>query len=134
MFQLQVLSPTGEVFNDQIDELTVPTARGEISVLQNHASLVSKLTEGTLTIRKSGEETIIAIIGGFLEVKNEVMTILSDYAIPASSIQVAQIKEAKRKAEELLSKKESNANIIIAQKELQKSILALKVADKLKMH
>lgn len=134
MFQLQILSPLGEVFNDSVEEVSLPTENGEISLLTHHTPLFSKLAEGTLTIKKAGKQTVIAIVGGFLEVGDELVTVLSDYAIKAENIQIAKAEEAKKRAEEFIANKQSTADLIMAEKELQKSLLELKVAGKAKHH
>lgn len=134
MFQLQILSPLGEVFNESVDEALLPTDKGEIAILPHHIPLFSKLTEGTITIIKGGKNTVIAIVGGFLEVKNDVVTILSDYAIKAENIQIARALEAKKQAEEFITNKQGTADLIMAERQLQKSLLELKVADKMKHH
>lgn len=132
MFRLQILSPLGEVFNDGADEVTLPTDRGEISILQNHIPLFSKLTDGTVTIKRGGKNTVIAVVGGFLEVKDNLVSILSDYAIKAENIEIAKAQNAKKRAEEFISNKQSTADLIMAEKELQKSLLELKVAGKMR--
>lgn len=134
MFELQIISPLGEVFHDNVEEVTLPTDKGEISILQNHIPLFSKITEGTMNIKKSGKNTVIAIVGGFLEVRNSIVTILSDYAIKAENIETAKAMEAKKRAEEFLANKQSTADLIMAEKQLQKSLLELKVAGKHKQH
>lgn len=132
MIDLQVLSPQGSIFSDSVDAIVLPTDKGEIEVLENHAPLYSRLTEGIIEIKKGSKNTRIAVTGGFIEVKNNNVSILSDYAIPAESIQVARAQEAKKKAEELIEKHESDMDILVAEKELQKSIMELKVAEKIK--
>lgn len=134
MFELQILSPTGEIFHDNVDEALLPTDRGEIAILPHHVPLYSKLIEGTVTIKKAGKNTVIAIVGGFLEVNKSVVTILSDHAIKAENIQTARALEAKKLAEQIIANKQSTADLIMAEKELQKSLLELKVADKYKHH
>ena len=132
MFELAILSPLGEIFNDSVDEVCLPTDNGEISILSHHISLFSKLSEGILTIKKGNKKTVIAIIGGFLQVENDSVTILSDYAIKAEDIQTARALEAKKRAESFMTDKQSTADLIMAERELQKCILELKIADKLK--
>lgn len=132
MFQLQILSPVGEVFNDTVDEVSLPTEKGEISILTHHINLFSKILEGTITIKKGGKDTVIAVVGGFLEVTKDKVSILSDFAIRAENIEIAKANEAKRRAEEFLANKQSTADLIMAERELQKSLLELKVADKMK--
>lgn len=134
MFALQILSPEGKIYEDSVDEVQLPTSKGEISILTHHVPLFAKITEGTLTVKKGGKNTIIAILGGFLEVKKDVVMILSDYAIKAESITAARALEAKKLAEEIIKNKQSTADLIMAEKNLQKSLLELKVADKIKHH
>jgi F-type H+-transporting ATPase subunit epsilon len=134
MFELQILSPTGEVFHESVDEALLPTSKGEIAILPHHIPLFSKLSEGTITVKKGGKETLIAIVGGFLEVKSEIVTILSDFAIKAENIQVARAQEAKKQAEDFLANKQGTADLIMAERQLQKSLLELKVAEKIKHH
>jgi len=132
MFQLQILSPIGEVYQDTVNEVTLPTMNGEITVLSHHTALFSKLQEGTITIKKGGKEIIIAVVGGFAEIKNDLVTILSDFAIKAEDIQTARAKEAQKMAEDLIKNKLSTADLLMAEKQLQKSLLELKVADKIR--
>lgn len=134
MFEFKILSPEGQVFSDSVDEVVLPTPTGEIAVLTHHVPLFSKLSEGVITIKKSGKKTIIAVLGGFLEVKSDTALVLSDYAIKAESIQTARASEAKKLAEEMLKSKQTTAELLMAEKKLQKSLLELKVADKMKHH
>jgi F-type H+-transporting ATPase subunit epsilon len=133
MFQLTILSPLGQIYNDTVDEVTLPTDKGDISILPHHTPLFSKLAEGIMTINKGGKKQVIALVGGFLEVGDKV-TVLSDHAIKAEDIQTAKALEAKKRAEEFIQNKQSTADLIMAEKELQKSLLELKVADKMKHH
>ncbi len=132
MFQLQVLSPLGTIFDDSVEEVILPTDQGEIAILPQHVPLFAKLTEGTMTIKKSGKNTIIALIGGFLEVKKGSVTVLSDHAIKAENIEVAKALEAKKKAEELMKNKENEEDFALATKELARSIMELNAAEKMK--
>lgn len=133
MFQLQILSPVGDIFNDSVDEVSLPTDKGEITILSNHIPLFSKVSEGTINVIKNNKHTVYAVIGGFLEVsKDNTVTILSDYAVKAENIEIAKATEAKKRAEEFLKDKQSTADLLMAEKELQKSLLELKVADKIK--
>lgn len=133
MFQLTILSPLGQIYNDTVDEVTLPTDKGDISILPHHTPLFSKLAEGIMTINKGGKKQVIALIGGFLEVGDKV-TVLSDHAIKAEDIQTAKALEAKKRAEEFIQNKQSTADLIMAEKQLQKSLLELKVADRIKHH
>lgn len=131
-FFLEIVSPEGIVFEGDVEKITLQTNVGEITVLPHHVSLFTKLAEGEVTIHADGKKTHIAVSGGFLEVKENKATILSDYAIRAESIEIAKAEERKRKAENVLQEKAENTDFILAQKDLRKSILELKVAQNVK--
>lgn len=131
-FTFEVFSPQGEVYSDSVREVSVPTDKGEITILPNHVSIFTKLTEGEIKIYTPKEERSIAVVGGFLEVKDNKVTVLSDYAVKAENLQIA-IAEAKAKRhQEALSQQESGINFSLLEKELQRSLLELKVASKIK--
>lgn len=131
-FNLEIISPEGQVFAGPAESVTIPTYKGEITVLPHHAQLFTKLSEGEVRIKQGGRETTIVIAGGFLEVKNSSVHILSDYAIRAESIQMAKAEERKRQAEEKLKQKLDNREFTVADKDLRLSILELKVAQKIR--
>lgn len=129
---LQIVSPDGVIFEGIADELLVPTPKGQIGILPHHVNLYSNLSEGEIIIKKGGKEKFIAILGGFLEVGVDKVTIVTDYAVEAESIQVAHAKEAKQRAETALKEQKSKVDFIIADRDLKRSILELKVADRIK--
>lgn len=132
MFQIEIYSPEGMIFGGTVEEAVFPTEYGEITVLSNHVSIFSKLLDGQIHINSKGKTTNIAITGGFLEVKEGTVTVLSNYAIKAENIQVARAQAAKKRAEDLMKNKKSQVDFLLAERELKKSILELKVAGKLK--
>lgn len=127
---LHILSPEATVYDDIVDEVILPTQKGEIAVLPQHVALFTKLAQGELKVKKGNSENTIIIFGGFLEVQNNHVTVLSDYAIRAESIEVAKAEEAKKRAEEVMRNKGENVDFVLAEKELQKSLLTLKAAEK----
>lgn len=131
-FFFEVISPDGILFQDEAYEVSLPTPTGEITILPHHAALVTKLSEGEVKIYQEGKEKYIAIIGGFLEIKDNKVRLLSDYAIRTESIEVAKAEERKRRAEEKIKDKKDNTDFIIAEKDLRKSILELKVSQNIK--
>lgn len=132
-FSLEVLSPQGQVFHENVKQVSVPTIKGEITILPHHTALFVKLTEGEMKIETSKGERIIAVVGGFLEIKDNVVTILSDYAVKAESIQAALSDAKKKRIEELMKQKESGFEFALHEKELQRLLLELKISSKVKM-
>lgn len=130
---LEIITPEKVVYSDKVTEVLIPTEKGQIGVLPNHVGLFAKVVPGELIIRKGSNEQVIAITGGFLEVSQEKINILADYAVRAENIEVAKAMEAKERAEELMKQKESNENNAVLEAQLRRAILELKVANKLKV-
>lgn len=69
--QLKIVSLKEVVYNDYVDFVTLPTKAGEITVLPNHAPLISHLAKGTIRVRRGGfegQQKPFEIDGGFMEV------------------------------------------------------------------
>ncbi len=124
---LLIVSPEGEVFSGPADEAVFPTVLGEIAVLPGHMPIFTKLSEGEVLIKKGGEETSVTITGGFLEVTEGKVNVLADYAIRSDEIEIEKAEQARKRAEDALR---SEKGLTLAEKELKKSMLELKIADK----
>ena len=127
---LEIITPTKVVLSEEVDEVTLPTVNGEISILPNHVNLLTKVKPGEMVIHQNGKTTLFAITGGFLEIANNHVNILADHAIQAADIEIAEAERAKERAEKAMKEKGTDQDFRIAQAELQKSILELKVARK----
>lgn len=131
-FHLEILTPDGIIYSDEVDEAIIPTTKGLVAILPHHVPLYSKLAEGETIIKKGGKEKYIAVLGGILEVGKNKVSILSDYAVPAESIIVAHALEAKKRAEIAQKEKQNETDFQVSNMELRKSILELKVARNIK--
>lgn len=131
-FTLEIITPDGIIYNEEVAEVMLPTPKGQITILPHHVALFAKLVEGEIVIKKNGKESLMAVLGGIAEVSNNSVKILSDYAIRADTIVMARAQEAKKRAEEALLNKKSNEDFALLDQDLKKSILELKVAEKMK--
>lgn len=130
---LEIITPEGVIFTDDVSEVVVPGSEGELGILSGHIALFAKLKPGEIMVKKGMETYFLAVTGGFLEVLNDNVNILADYAVRAESIEIAKVEEAKKRAEKLLEEKKDVIDATIAQAELQRTILELKVARRRKM-
>jgi F-type H+-transporting ATPase subunit epsilon len=98
--QVELVSPELILFSGEADMVVCRTSDGDIAFLANHAPLIGALGIGPVRIY-SGERVIehAAVHGGFVEVSNNRVTILSDVAELASQIEVRRAEEAKARAE-----------------------------------
>ena len=69
--QLKIVSLKEVVYNDYVDSVTLPTKSGEITVLPNHAPLISHLASGTIRAKSAGQQKPFEIDGGFMEVTSD---------------------------------------------------------------
>jgi F-type H+-transporting ATPase subunit epsilon len=128
--RLDIVTAEQLVFSDDVDIVVAPGIDGEMAILPRHAPLMTMLQPGELRVRKGGEETFMAITGGFLEVRPDRVTILADAAERAEEIDAARAEEAKRRAEERLSGKISETDMVRAEAALRRSLLRLRIAEK----
>lgn len=129
---LEVITPEKVILKEEVDEIVVQTTTGEITILPNHEDLLTKLKEGEMLIKKHGKITYFALTGGFLEVSQNKVNILADYAIRAEDIEIAKAEEAKERAQKKLKEHQEEKEFIVADAELKKAILELKIARKIK--
>lgn len=132
---LEIITPEKVVYEGEVAEIYIKTADGPLGIFPHHINLFSKVVPGELKLKVGGHEQFMALTSGFLEVSNNKVTILADYAVPADEIQVEKAMEAKKRAEELLKKKETlitEREFAAAEAELAKAIVELQVANRRK--
>jgi F-type H+-transporting ATPase subunit epsilon len=130
---LEIITPLKIVLSEEVDEVTLPTVDGEISILPNHVNLLTKVVPGEMVVKKGVHSDLFAVTGGFLEIANNHVNILADYAIPAEDIEIAKVEEAKERAQKAMKEKLNEEDFRVANAELAKSLLQLKVARKRKV-
>ncbi len=114
-----------------IDEVVAPGADGEFAVLPQHAAFITTLAPGEMRIIRSGQdEEIMAITGGFFEVRNDRVVILADAAERADEIDIARAEAARRRAEEALRERVELADLAQTQAALMRALARLRVAER----
>jgi len=100
--RLRVVTPERLLLDEEVDEVTAPGTEGEFGVLPNHITFLSSLQPGRLSYKQGGQVRFLAVSGGFAEVRDNVVTILTDSAEFADEIDVERARAALRAAEESL--------------------------------
>ncbi len=110
--QLTIATPIKTVYEAQVDQVTVTTTSGEITLLPRHIPLVTTLKTGQVMVKINGEEEYMAIDGGVLEMRpdNQVL-ILSDKSERADEIDHEQAQKAYEAAAQAMENKENLADI-----------------------
>ncbi len=126
---LQIITPEKIAYQGEADGVTIPTKNGEITVLANHIPIISTMKHGELLIKNGNEEISMAVCNGFIEVKNNKITIMTDIAERVQEIDEQKAKEAKKRAEDLLKEKDRLSDVAFADATviLEKSLARIKV-------
>ncbi len=128
---VHVVTAEREIYTeDGVDEVIAPGIEGELTVLPQHAPLLTMIRPGILRLVKGGDETDVAITGGFLEVKDDRVTILADAAERAEEIDTVRAEEARRRAERTLEERGDTADLVAASASLQRSLLRLRAVER----
>jgi F-type H+-transporting ATPase subunit epsilon len=110
--RLSIVTPNGEIFNDDVKTVTLPGKEGEFGVLAGHASLVSSLTVGVIVIEKENSTEAVAINWGHVKVDEKSVDVLADGAIALTSGADSEIAKNIDAAKELVnSVKDSNVSV-----------------------
>ncbi len=117
------------IFDGEADMVIAPGSEGQLGILPRHAPLLTTLALGELRIREHGTDEGIFVAGGFLEVNDNVVTILADDAERASEIDEAHAEEARRRAQASLAGGITGAAQAAAVAELERAVGRLKVAE-----
>jgi F-type H+-transporting ATPase subunit epsilon len=141
--QLKIVTPEKLILEELVDQVTIPTTEGEITILPDHVPLIATISSGDIVAVSDGEHIPMAVVGGFVETKNPysetgkdgdltTVTILADFAEHVSNISEVEIEKAKAKAEQLRKQAENNEIVDFEhfETELERSLNHVKIADK----
>ena len=106
-FQVEVLTPEGEVFNDEVEMVSTKTSVGSIGILAHHQPLLGMLDPTELRLYKSDSEVIRYAQGeGFLQMTGDRALILVDEVFGVEDLNAADLRDRLQRAEDELSSSE----------------------------
>jgi len=127
---LEIVTPDRALVREEVDEVQVPGSEGYLGILPGHTPLLATLAVGELWYRKGTEKVYLAILGGFVEVLPDRVTILAHTAELAQDIDVTRADTAKRRAEDRLSKPTLDIDMERARLAMLRSLIRLQVASR----
>lgn len=131
--QIEIVSAEKAIFSGDATHIIVTGLLGELGIYPGHTQLLTALKPGPVRIVKPhGEDEILYISGGILEVQPQLVSILADTAIRASDLDEMAALEAKEHAERILNDKQSDIDYAKATAELAQAVAQLQVISKLK--
>lgn len=100
--RLRIVTPERLLLDEDVDEATAPGAAGEFGVFPNHTTFLSSLQPGRLIYKQGGQTQTLVVGGGFAEVVDNIMTVLTNSAETAQEIKLEQARTELRNAEDAL--------------------------------
>jgi F-type H+-transporting ATPase subunit epsilon len=132
--KLEIVTAERVVYTEDVDIVLAPGVEGQLGILPHHAPLMTILQSGEILARRGTEEDIMAISGGFLEVRPDRVIILADSAERAEEIDEARAQAAKERAEQRLKERGVTPDLDEARVEasLRRAMARLSVLEKVK--
>jgi F-type H+-transporting ATPase subunit epsilon len=133
MIHFELVTPERIVFRQEIDQVTLPTMQGEITVLPNHLPLVAALVPGVVRLKKGNVEEDVAVSGGFIEISaDNKVRVLADTAERGFELNFEAIESAKSRAEQVMKEtvRSDDAAYAAAAAGLERELARYRVAHK----
>ncbi len=135
--KLKIVTPEKLILEEMVDQVSLPTTEGEITILSDHIPLIAGLQSGDVVAFVDGEHIPMAVVGGFVEIKTNEngvteVAVLADFAEHVSELTDEKIAQAKLRAEELRKEMENKEHVDFEhfEAELERSLTRVKIADK----
>ncbi len=125
--KLEIVTPEGTVYSEQVEMVTLPGVVGQIGVYAHHVPLMTQMTPGEIIVLKDGHETFLATGEGLIDITGDRVSILTDLAVAADRIDEAKAEEARRRAEARLLEKLSDEEVASVNASLARSLAQLRV-------
>ncbi|MBH5320569.1 F0F1 ATP synthase subunit epsilon [Paenibacillus sp. GSMTC-2017] len=130
-FLVEIVTPERKVYEETANMVSVRGVEGELGILPNHIPLVTALRIAPVTIKRDGVVDIVAVNGGFIEVRKDKIVILAESAELAKDINIERAEAAKQRAEQrLAAKQQDQVDFRRAELSLQRAMNRLNVKQR----
>src|SRR3954471_15422156 len=125
--RLEIVTPEATVYSQDVQMVTLNGAEGELGVYPNHVPLLTTLKPGELRVLKDGRETFLAVGEGFVEVRGDGVSVLTDLALEASQIDIGAAEAAVTRAQAAMKEDHSAEEVAAIQSTLSKALAQMHV-------
>ncbi|GAB3436780.1 F0F1 ATP synthase subunit epsilon [Massilia solisilvae] len=131
---VDVVSAEEEIFSGDAEFVALPGEAGELGIYPMHTPLITRIRPGSVRIKLagSGEEELVFVAGGILDVQPTAVTVLAETAIRGRDLDEAKANEARKQAEETLANRTATVDYAKAQAELAEAIAQLAAISRLR--
>jgi F-type H+-transporting ATPase subunit epsilon len=125
--KLEIVTPERKIYSEDVDMVTLPGSEGELGVYPKHVPLLTTLKPGELRVMQNGRETALAIGEGFVEIKADSVSVLTDMALEAEKIDISAAEVAVERAKAAMKEDHTSEEVAAIQASLQKALAQLHV-------
>jgi F-type H+-transporting ATPase subunit epsilon len=131
---VDVVSAEEQIYSGEAEFVVLPGEAGELGIYPRHTPLITRIKPGTVRIKPEGggEEELIFVAGGILEVQPKVVTVLADTAIRGHDLDEAKALEAQKRAEEAMHDRSGKMEYAKAAAELAEAAAQIAAIRKLR--
>lgn len=128
--KVNVVTPDGPVYESDVEMVSTKAQTGELGILPGHIPMVAPLEIGAVRMKNDGKTELVAVSGGFLEVRPDTVTVLAQTAEKSEDIDVERAIRAKERAEQRLrEKQQENVDFSRAELALRRAINRISIAQ-----
>jgi F-type H+-transporting ATPase subunit epsilon len=128
---VSVVTPDGPVYESDVEMVSTKALSGELGILPGHIPMVAPLQVGVVRLKNGSQQDLVAVSGGFLEVRPDKVSILAQSAEKSSEIDAERALAAKERAEQRLREAQAaNVDFKRAELALQRAINRLSIVEK----
>src|SRR5438045_6203800 len=124
---IEIVTPEAKIYSEDVDMVTLPGSEGELGVYPKHVPLLTALVPGELRVLKDGRESSMAIGEGFVEIKGDAVSVLTDMALESEKIDIAAAEAAVERAKAAMKEDLGKEEVAAIQASLQKALAQLQV-------
>jgi F-type H+-transporting ATPase subunit epsilon len=125
--RLQIVTPQEVAFSEDVEMVTLPAIEGQMGVYPNHVRVITRIVPGEIIVSKGGEERVLAVGEGLVDVSATAVSIVTDMAMPADRIDEAKAEEARQRAAARLQEKLSDEEVATVNASMARALAQLQV-------
>jgi F-type H+-transporting ATPase subunit epsilon len=125
--RLEIVTPESKAYSEDVEMVTLPGSEGELGVYPKHVPLLTTLKPGELRVLKGGREIFLAVGEGFVEIKADAVSVLTDMALETTQIDEAAVEKAIESAKAAMKEDHTKEEVAALQATLSKAFAQLHV-------
>src|SRR3954447_11237279 len=125
--KLEIVTPEEKIYSEDVNMVTLPGTEGELGVYPNHVPVLTAIKPGELRVVKDGRESAMAVGEGFVEIKGDAVSILTDMALQSEKIDITAAEQAVARAQAAMKEDHTAEEVAAIQGSLQKALAQVHV-------